>query len=155
VADLALQALRALGYYAALIVMVRLLGKRLAGQTTTFDLLVMISLGVVLQQTALEQGTANAVVFVFTVLVAHRLMARVCARSDRVRHLLRGAPRPLVSQGVVLDDALHSEGISREELLAGLRKLGFGSPEEVELAVLEETGHVSAIPLGGAGEKPS
>jgi uncharacterized membrane protein YcaP (DUF421 family) len=31
--------------------------------------------------------------------------------------------------------------------LAGLRKLGFASPEEVELAVLEETGHVSAVRL--------
>lgn len=37
--------------------------------------------------------------------------------------------------------------MSRAELLAGLRKLGFASPEEVELAVLEETGHISAVRL--------
>jgi uncharacterized membrane protein YcaP (DUF421 family) len=145
VAELGLQALRALGYYAALVVMVRLLGKRLAGQTTTFDLLVTISLGVVLQTTALAEGTANALVFVGTVLVAHRLAAAACARFDWLRHLMRGAPRPLVKGGTVLEDALAEEKISREELLAGLRKLGFASPEEVELAVLEETGHVSAI----------
>jgi uncharacterized membrane protein YcaP (DUF421 family) len=35
--------------------------------------------------------------------------------------------------------------MSYDELLAGLRKLGFDSPERVKLAVLEETGHVSAI----------
>jgi uncharacterized membrane protein YcaP (DUF421 family) len=145
VAELGLQALRALGYYVGLIVMVRLLGKRLAGQTTTFDLLVMITLGVVLQSTALEKGTANAIVFIVTVLAAHRLLAEACARWDALRHFVRGAPRPLVRHGVVLDDALAAEKISREELLAGLRKLGYDSPEAVELAVLEETGHVSAI----------
>ena len=58
---------------------------------------------------------------------------------------MRGEPRRLVSQGTVLDRALAEEGISREELEAGLRKLGFASPEEVELAVLEETGHISAV----------
>ena len=54
--DLALQALYALAYYAGLVVMMRLAGKRLAGQTTTFDLVVLIQLAVVLQNTALGRG---------------------------------------------------------------------------------------------------
>ncbi len=45
--QLVLQAVKALAYYAALIVIMRLAGKRLAGQTTTFDLIVLITLGVV------------------------------------------------------------------------------------------------------------
>jgi uncharacterized membrane protein YcaP (DUF421 family) len=144
---LLVQALYALAYYFGLVVLVRLAGKRLAGQTTTFDLVVLIQLGVVLQAVALQAGVANAAVFLATVLTAHRGMAWACARWPTLRHLLRGAPRPLVTQGVVLDDALSAERISREELLAGLRKLGFASPEEVELAVLEETGHISAVRL--------
>ena len=42
--QLLLQAVKALVYYAALIVIMRLAGKRLAGQTTTFDLIVLITL---------------------------------------------------------------------------------------------------------------
>jgi uncharacterized membrane protein YcaP (DUF421 family) len=38
--------------------------------------------------------------------------------------------------------------MSYEELMAGLRKLSHAGPWEVGLAILEETGHVSAIPLG-------
>lgn len=30
--------------------------------------------------------------------------------------------------------------------MAGFRKLGYASTEDVKLAVLEETGHVSAVP---------
>jgi uncharacterized membrane protein YcaP (DUF421 family) len=146
-ADLALQAVYAVLYYLGLVVMLRLAGKRLAGQTTTFDLVVLIQLAVVLQTTLLGEGKARAGVFLVTVLVVHRLTAQACTRWPAVRRLLRGEPRPLVTQGLVLDDALAAEGMSREELLAGLRKLGFASPEEVELAVLEETGHISAVRL--------
>jgi uncharacterized membrane protein YcaP (DUF421 family) len=144
--DLALQAVYALAYYAGLVVVTRLAGKRLAGQTTTFDLVVLIQLAVVLQTTALRPGTARAAVFVVTVLAAHISLARLCARHPGLRHVVRGEPRRLVSQGNVIDRALAEEGISRDELEAGLRKLGFESPAAVEQAVLEETGHISAVP---------
>ncbi len=137
----------ALGYYAALILMFRLAGKRLAGQTTTFDLVVLIGLAVVLQTVTLRSGAGNAVIFVVSVFAAHRLVAVACARSRRVRRFIRGAPRPLVFRGQVAEDALADEGLSYEDLLAGLRKAGFRHPREVQLAILEETGHISAVPL--------
>jgi uncharacterized membrane protein YcaP (DUF421 family) len=145
------QALCALAYYFGIVILVRLAGKRLAGQTTTFDLVVLIQMAVVLQSALLKEGYANAAVFLATLLTAHRGMAWACGRWPALRYLLRGAPRRLISHGRILEDALSAEGMSREELLAGLRKLGFASPEEVELAVLEETGHISAVKL----EKPS
>lgn len=143
------QAAKALAYYFSLLALLRASGKRLAGQTTTFDLIVIITLGVVMQQTALDEGVPNAVVFVLTVFGAHRGLAVACARWTRLRHLVRGKPRPLVRDGVILDRALAEESVSREELLAGLRKLGHESAESVKLAVLEETGHISAVPKEG------
>lgn len=135
----------AAAYYVGLIVIMRLAGKRLAGQTTTFDLVVLISLAVVLQQTLLEPGARNAAIFLLTVFALHRALAFWSARSRRVRRLMRGAPRPLVRHGRVAFDALADEGLSYEDLLAGLRKLGHAGPEHIELATLEETGHISAI----------
>lgn len=148
--ELLLQAIKALAYYSALIVIMRLAGKRLAGQTTTFDLIVLITLGVVMQSTALQAGWANALVFVLTVFGAHRGLARLCARSTWIRHLVRGKPSVLVRDGVIVEEALQRQGISREELLAGLRKLGYDSPQPVKLAVLEETGHISAVGIEDA-----
>jgi uncharacterized membrane protein YcaP (DUF421 family) len=139
------QAGLALCYYVGLIVIMRVAGKRLAGQTTTFDLLVLIALGVVLQTTVLMEGRANALAFIATVLVAHVALARACAHSRRLRRLVRGAPRPLVWNGEVSYEALEEEGLSYDELLAGLRKLGYASPRAVRLATLEETGHISAV----------
>lgn len=142
---LLIQAAKAAAYYVALVVLVRLAGKRLAGQTTTFDLLVLITLGVVLQTAALADGASNAAMFVATVFALHLSNAWLCARSPRLRHLLRGKPRPLVRDGRVIDRALELEGITHAELLAGLRKLGYARIDDVRLAVLEETGHISAL----------
>jgi uncharacterized membrane protein YcaP (DUF421 family) len=143
--ELVIQAAKACAYYAVLLILMRLAGKRLAGQTTTFDLIVLITLGVVIQTTALQEGFWNAAVFVVTVFALHTIVAKVCARSRTVRHLLRGKPRELVRDGQILESALRDEGISHAELLAGLRKLGFDDPQHVKLAVLEETGHISAV----------
>jgi uncharacterized membrane protein YcaP (DUF421 family) len=142
---LLIQAAKAAAWYIALIVLVRMAGKRMAGQTTTFDLIVLIALGVVMQNAALAEGTANAVAFVVAVFALHRLNAWLCARSTRFRHLLRGKPRPLIRDGQVIDRALALEGITHAELLAGLRKLGYARIDDVRLAVLEETGHISAL----------
>jgi uncharacterized membrane protein YcaP (DUF421 family) len=145
VADLVAQAAKAVLYYALLVTLMRMAGKRLAGQTTTFDLIVLISLGVVLQTTALQPGVWNAAVFVGTVFFVHRGLAALCARSRWIRHMVRGKPRVLVRNGRVMPGALDREGISLDELMAGLRKLGHDSLEGVRLAVLEETGHISAV----------
>jgi uncharacterized membrane protein YcaP (DUF421 family) len=150
--ELAMQAAKAVGYYAALLVMMRLAGKRLAGQTTTFDLLVLITLGVTVQEVFLSENTPETVVFVVVVFALHRGLASVCRVSPAVRHFVRGKPRALVLDGVVIDAALEAEGVSHDELLAGLRRLGFEQPAEVRLAVLEETGHISAVGMEAKAE---
>ena len=151
--EIAIQAAKAVGYYATLLVMMRLAGKRLAGQTTTFDLLVLITLGVTVQKVFLSEGTPATVVFVLVVFAVHRALASVCRMSPAVRHFVRGKPRALVLDGVVIDAALAAEGVSHDELLAGLRRLGFEQPTEVRLAVLEETGHISAVAMNDKGDE--
>jgi uncharacterized membrane protein YcaP (DUF421 family) len=81
------------------------------------------------------------------VLFAHKGLSLACARFAWLRSLVRGRPRPLVKDGRLVPQALAAEGMSEEELRAGLRKLGHLSEREVKLAVLEETGHISAVPL--------
>lgn len=145
--DILVQVGLALAYYTMLVAIMRLAGKRLAGQTTTFDLVILITISVVLQTTALREGDLNALIFITTVFGAHQLLAMACARSTRIRRIVRSCPRPLIQNARVDSEALASEGLSYEELLAGLRKLGYSSPEEIKSATLEETGHISAVPL--------
>jgi uncharacterized membrane protein YcaP (DUF421 family) len=140
------QVFLAVAYYLCVIVLVRVAGKRLAGQTTTFDLVILIGLLVALQKATLKDGTANVFVFIVTVLLMHRGLAMASARWPAFKRFLRGTPRALVIDGHVSREAMSDESVGYDELLAGLRKLGYESPEDVKLAMLEETGHISAVP---------
>ncbi len=148
--EIGLQAGAALGYYITLVGMMRLAGKRLAGQTTTFDLIVLISLAVVLQQIALFQGQLNALVFLVTVFGAHAATARACRQFPRFKRLVRGRPRPLVVDGRICHAVLEEEGLSYEDLLAGCRKVGQEDIRRIALATLEETGQISVVLAEGA-----
>jgi len=77
VLEVAEQAGKALAYYAVLVLMMRLAGKRLAGQTTTFDLLVLITLGATVQAALVDEGLWRTAVFVIVVFAAHRTLAYV------------------------------------------------------------------------------
>ena len=114
----------------------------------TFDLLVLISLAVVLQQIALFNGPTNALVFMLTVFGAHVLTARACRQSPRFKRLVRGEPRPLVIDGRVFHAALEEEGLTYDDLLAGCRKVGESDPARIALATLEETGAISVVVSG-------
>jgi uncharacterized membrane protein YcaP (DUF421 family) len=142
---IAVQSSLAAVYYAGVVLITRLAGKRLAGQVATYDLIVLISMGVVLQSALLREGPGNAATFVFTVFICHKLLAALCFRSGTLRALVRGKPRVLVRSGSVVERSLQAEGMSLEELRAGLRKLGHESLETVELATLEENGEISAV----------
>ena len=134
---MALQALKAVGYYVSVLALVRFAGKRLAGQTTTFDLIILITLGVVIQNAAVEPGAMNALVFVATLAITHKIMALLSANSVVIRDIVRGKPRELMRDGRILDQALAEEGMTEAELRAGLRNLGCERIEEIKVAVLE------------------
>jgi uncharacterized membrane protein YcaP (DUF421 family) len=146
---LVFQAAWAAVYYLGVVAIVRIAGKRLAGQTGTFDLVVLIQLATVLQR--MDDSPAEGFTFLATVMACHLGLARLSAGSLVVRRILRGEPCALVRDGQILQEALESEGMSRDDLLAGLRKQGYASPEDVKLAVLEETGHLSAVPRDDPG----
>lgn len=132
-------------WYLGVLVLLRLLGKRFAGQVTGFDLLVLITLAVVLQTALLQPGRAQALTFVGVVVLLHVGAGRACRASPAVRRLLRGAPRTLVEGGVVDVSALAAEGLSDADLAAGLRKCGCGAVADVERATLEETGEITVV----------
>ncbi len=133
------------GYYIALIVLIRITGKRLAGQTTTFDLIVLIAIAVALQTIAVAEGRIAAAIFVVVVLGMHLLQTTMSARWAWFRRLLRGTPRALVHDGVIDRSALADEHLSADDLLAALRKQGIEDVAGVHLAMLEETGQVSVL----------
>jgi len=79
-------------------------------------------------------------------VVLHRLLAMATLRWSGLASVLKSRPAVLVRDGEVDETALARHGLSREDLLEGLRLQKAEGPETVRLATLEAGGRISVIP---------
>jgi len=141
---------RSLVVYAAVLVGLRLGGRRELGQLTPFDLVVILLVANAVQNamvgpdTTLQGGLVSAA----TLLAANAAVARLRLRSARVRQLVEGVPVVLVQHGELVTANLRREGITEDEVVAAVREHGeISDLTQVELAVLESDGSVSVVPM--------
>lgn len=120
-------------------------GRRTLGELSSFDLLLFIVMGDLIQQgvTAEDRTLTGGLLAVgtFTLLAVAANFAM--ARWPRVGHALEGAPVIIISDGKVQERALKRQRLSREELMASARQAGYMDLEKVKLAVLEQNGKMS------------
>lgn len=135
--------------YLALLVLLRLSGKRTVGQFTPFDLLVLVLLGDAVQGAMIadDKSVTGGVILVTTLLLLNWLAGFISARSRSVDQLLEGNPVLLVREGTLYEDALRRSNLSHAELKEAMRKHGCNRLEEVRLAVLETDGQISIVPM--------
>lgn len=133
--------------YAALVVMLRVSGKRTLAKMNAFDLVVTVALGSTLATVLLSKDVALAEgVLAFATLIALQFaVAWLSVRSTAVREAVKSEPALLLFQGRYLDDALRRERVSREEVRAAIRAAGQASLSEVTAVVLETDGTFSVV----------
>ena len=133
--------------YAALILLLRVSGKRTLSKFNAFDFIVTIALGSTLasvltsRDVALLQG-----VTAFAVLLGLQFaITWLSVRSARVRELVKGEPALLLFRGEVRDGTMRRERVTREELQAAARDAGMDRLEDVAAAVLETDGTITIL----------
>jgi uncharacterized membrane protein YcaP (DUF421 family) len=137
--------------YAALVLSLRLSGKRTLSKLNAFDFVVTVALGSLLATVSLsrEIPLAEGVAALALVVLLQFVVTAASLRSRRIRRLVRSSPRAIVAHGRVLDDAMREERITIEELGEAVRKEGHGSFAELDYVVLETDGTLSVIRDGG------
>ena len=133
--------------YIALIVILRLAGKRALGKMHIFDFAVTVAFGSVLGSVLLSKDSTLADgVVAFAVLAALQwLVARLSLTSKLVQSAVLSQPRLLFSNGEFREDALRDERVTRAEIEAAIRAAGIGRMESVGAVVLEANGELSVI----------
>jgi uncharacterized membrane protein YcaP (DUF421 family) len=133
--------------YLALLVGLRLTGKRQVGQMTPFDLLLLLLLANAVQNAMTGPDTTlwGGLVAAGTLFTLNMGVAWVARRSRRVERLVEGTPTLLIRHGRAIPENLAREGISHEELLRSLREHGVAGVDEVRTAILEVDGTVSVL----------
>ena len=141
---------RTLAVYAAVLVGLRVGGRREIGQLTPFDLVLVLLIANAVQNAMVGTDTslAGGLVAAATLLALNAIVARARLRSTRLRHLVEGVPVVLVDHGAWVDENMKREGLTQDEVLAALREHGeVDEISHVETAVLETDGSVSVIPV--------
>jgi uncharacterized membrane protein YcaP (DUF421 family) len=149
-------ALRTAVIYVVVIVLLRVSGKRGVGQMSIVDLVLVLIIANGVQNAMVGQNTTiyGGVVAAATLVVLDWAIRTVTDRSLRTQRLLEGEPALLVRDGQVLTGALRKQGISHDELMAGLRNQGLEDPADAHLVFLETNGHISVVPAVRASAAP-
>jgi len=139
--------LRAAIVYAALLLLLRLTGKRQIGQLSPFDLVLLLVLSNAVQNSmnggdsSLVGGLLSAV----TLVGLNFLMGLATYRSKKIESLVEGRPEILIHNGRLFRDVMARAQLTHHELNAALRQAGCASIEEVHSAVLENNGSISVL----------
>ena len=146
--SLGLIVLRTLIVYVALLLGLRLAGKREIGQMTPFDLVVLLVISNAVQNAMVGPDTSlnGGILAAFCLLIANFVINRLGLSSRWLREQLVGEPSLLVSDGHIIETHLRHEGVSVDEVMEALREHGVDDLKTVKMAVLEVDGTISIVP---------
>jgi uncharacterized membrane protein YcaP (DUF421 family) len=143
--------IRAVAIYLALLVCLRIFGKREVGQFTLYDLVFILLVANALQPAI--TGPDNSIVGGLVLIVALVLTNAGVARLDRIprfHRLLAAPPAVIIQDGQYLTDVMKREGVDQEEVETAMREHGVAEVKDVQLGVLEPDGSISIVAPGNA-----
>lgn len=143
--------LRAVVVYVVVLGMVRLGGKRALGQITPFDVLLIVLLGNAVQNALLGTDTSlgGGLLLAATLILLNYGVGWLTTRNRRMERMIEGEPTVIARDGRLLEGVLRRELISRADFDAALRQQGGLRIEDVQIALLETTGHITILPRKG------
>lgn len=141
--------------YVALVLLLRIAGKRTLTKMNAFDLVVTVALGSTLATVLLSKDVALAegVTAFILLIVLQYVVSWSSVRWARVRQVVSAEPSLLFYRGQMLDCALREQRVREDEVRAAIRSSGQGDVQAVEAVILEADGSFSVI--GGAGTRAS
>lgn len=133
--------------YAALILILRNSGTRTLSKMNSFDFIVTIALGSTFATSLLQKSVSLAdAVFAFTLLVGLQyVLTYFSVRSSKFNRMVKDNPILLFAQGDFLEEPMLQAHVTREEVIAGIRKQGIPTLDEVLFVVLETNGEIIAV----------
>lgn len=141
--------------YAALVLLLRVSGKRTLTKLNAFDLVITVALGSTLSAVLLNKSISLAEgVTAFAVLISLQFaITWLSVRSRGVEKIVKSEPALLLRDGEFLDRALRRQRITRQEVMSAVRADGKSDLREISAVILETDGSMSVV--SKAGENPT
>lgn len=133
--------------YSAVILSVRIFGKRSTSQMNNFDWIVTVAIGSLMASgvllsdvTVLESSAA-----IYALLGLQWVLTKIMINSDTATKIVKSEPTLLLHRGQLLRDAMHKERLTEAEIHAAIRTAGYSRIEDVQWVILETNSQLSVI----------
>lgn len=138
-------ALRAGVVYFAILILLRIGGKRQVGQMGVgeFIAILLISNAVQNSMNGGDNSITGGLILAAVIIVLSYLVSYATFKSKKIENLVQGRPTLLVHDGKILEHNLDKELLSNRELRALLRRQGVHDLRDIHAAILESDGFIS------------
>lgn len=133
--------------YAALVVFLRVSGKRTLAKLNAFDLVVTVALGSTLSAVLLQESIALAegLTALGLLILLQYAVTFISVRSGAFADAVRSEPALVVRGGTPCAEAMRRERITQAEVESAVRSSGGRSVTDAEAVILESDGSLSVI----------
>jgi len=141
--------------YIALVVFLRVSGKRTLAKLNAFDFVVTVAIGSTLASvlTSRSLPLANGVLALALLIALQYGIASLTVRVPWFERVVKSRPAAVFRQREFDEDAMLRERLSRDEVLMAIRRAGFHDLDRVFMVVLETDGSLNV--LGRPDQRPS
>ena len=152
---------RALVIFLFLWLITRAVGRSTLGELSTFELLLYVTMGDLVQQSITQQdySVTASVLAVGTFALLTVALSWGQWRFPRSRPLINGRPMLVFRDGQPVEHAMRRERVSLADVLAAAREQGIQHTADIEYAVLEANGKLAFFTrdsaAAGAPDKPA
>lgn len=138
---------RAVILYVALLVVMRLMGKRQIGEMQPFEFIITLLIAELacVPMTDVSIPLSYGLVSVLAVFILHQLMSLLERTGNAVKYLISGKPSVVLTPNGVNLSELKRNNMGVEDLSEAMRTLGYYRLEDLSYAIFESNGKLSAL----------
>ena len=138
---------RTLILYIAVVVSLRIMGKRQLGELQPSELVVaiMISDLASVPMQDIDIPLLTGIIPVITLIMAEVLLSFIALKSKWARKVISGEPSIVIYNGKIIEKELRKLRFNLDDLISELRFNGSADIRDVEVAVVETSGKLSII----------
>ncbi len=146
--DLWITFLRTLFFYFAILVVIRLMGKREVGQLSPFDLVVsiMIAEAAIVPIEDTQKPIMSGLLPILTLTALQMLISILCLKLPALQALINGRPTVVIEDGKINEENMRHARYTIYDLMEQLRLQQTPALNDVEYAILEMSGKLSVLP---------
>lgn len=138
---------RAAVVYFFLWLLLRAMGKRELAEVTAFELVVLVTLGDIVQQgvTQEDMSVTGAVLAISTFGLLAVASSFVARRFPASRRVLKGRPSVILRHGQLVEGTMRALRLADDDIAEAARKRGYRHLDELDWIIVEDDGKFSFI----------